>query len=453
MQNHNQDKKIESSYRNIISENIKESISSLKTRPVLFIGSGLSMRYFDAPTWYGLLTKIAEELNERIAKIYQDEDKDLIKCASILANIAHTKVWDGSVDIPEDHEDTVFKNNKEDYVKYMVCRYIESITPKDTSGVNQDYINEINLLSKTKPHAIITTNYDSFLENVVFCDYEKIIGEDIFDKTNFMSNIYKIHGCSKQHQSIILTSGDFEDYNIQNRYISAKLFTLFVEHPVFFLGYSVNDPNIREILNDVNQMMSKNKSKFLHTYIVNYDDEPTRPEVKSIENINLNSISTKDFTWLYEAISSQAPHDLDVRTLRLFQEKLSRLTISGIPSGETVAKYATLRSYLNDDDTLRNIIGIDVFDGTNDPSKSHPHNTTEVSRILDIGSNWHPTVKLLDEIKNIYGIDIKITCNIYHTFRYKNGKPTDHYYSDELVELLRLHIQGESLEFDSSVKL
>lgn len=68
---------------------------------------------------------------------------------------------------------------------------------------------------------------------------------------NSIFEIYKIHGSCDNPASVIITQNDYSEFKHKLTYISAKMLTIFVEHPVIFLGYGIGDLNIREILKGI----------------------------------------------------------------------------------------------------------------------------------------------------------------------------------------------------------
>ena len=106
---------------------------------------------------------------------------------------------------------------------------------------------------KNKVSAVITTNYDQFLEKEIFNnDYTVFRHQyELFSADSYNSaEIYKIHGCVTDADSIIITEKDYKEFTDSRKLVIAKMLTLFSESPIVFLGYSFTDENIRNIVAD-----------------------------------------------------------------------------------------------------------------------------------------------------------------------------------------------------------
>jgi hypothetical protein len=112
---------------------------------------------------------------------------------------------------------------------------------------------EIEALKNVVIEGIITTNWDTLLEQVFPDQFQKYIGQKelLFSTTQEVGEIYKIHGCCTDPDSLVLTDSDYRNFHKNNPYLAAKLLTIFIEHPVIFIGYSMSDENIQEILTSI----------------------------------------------------------------------------------------------------------------------------------------------------------------------------------------------------------
>ena len=120
-----------------------------------------------------------------------------------------------------------------------------------------------------------------------------------------VGEIYKIHGCAMKPNSLVLTSDDYNDYENRNPYLAAKLLTLFIENPVIFIGYSLDDPNIQSILKSIIKCLTKDKVEKLKDRLIfcQWTDEEIEPQITDstllisdtvipIKLIKLNSIAS-----------------------------------------------------------------------------------------------------------------------------------------------------------------
>lgn len=225
---------------------MQDKINKAGKAPVLFVGSGLSRRYYGTPDWNELLEKIACEVGV---------DKE------------EMKKWGGYEKRATELEYHCFAKKKPLYVKgedrrYPLRKIIEKIiTERSTVFENKEM--EVNALASIIPTAIITTNYDELLEKTFGKKYNVCIGQDIIwsRADNNSKTIYKIHGSVSKPSSIVITQEDYDNFMASSKYLYAKLMTLFWENPIVFMGYGIGDDNVKNVLDTILDVMTEEQKK------------------------------------------------------------------------------------------------------------------------------------------------------------------------------------------------
>jgi SIR2-like domain len=286
-----------------------EVISNSQRLPVIFAGSGISMRYTSNKyDWKDLLIRCIAEYDkdpEYRYKGYLEEVKYSLGVMEESKFATNEKI--GSL-VERDFNMSFYRKEisgfevKEDEspLKVFIANLLNQYE------LRNDIKDEIELLValKEKMLTVITTNYDTFFEDVVFTKHEKIIGQQVFKKSE-LGSIMKIHGCVTDPGSLILTSRDYERFSKKRKVLSAKIINLFTENPVIFMGYSVSDENIKTILMDIFQCLESDvdfRSFEERLIIVVYDEQTDQPVIGTHSmdidgiSISMTKITLSDFT-------------------------------------------------------------------------------------------------------------------------------------------------------------
>ncbi len=322
-------------------KSLNDHFKKFTASPFLFVGSGMSRRYLGAENWEELLKRFCELLGENYTRVRSQADGDLTKIASILAKSYSDKWWDS--DIKGDKEDRYSDHllKMDSPIKVEISDYLKSIH----KNKKDEYKQEIELLTSSKIDGIITTNWDLFLESI-FDEFSVFIGQDgLFSSRNHgIAEIYKIHGCASEPNSLILTSEDYELFRKKNPYLSSKLLTIFIEHPIIFLGYSLTDPHILEILEEIVECFPESKMDALKENIIFVEwcansEEPTITESIILKTLPVKLIRANSYIDIFEVLS-ESKRRIPAHIFRQIKDELYELVVTNDPKGKLYVKNA-----------------------------------------------------------------------------------------------------------------
>ncbi|WP_200930139.1 SIR2 family protein [Methylobacterium sp. Leaf86] len=443
-------------YAEDVKADIATTVEGTACQPILFIGSGLSRRYFSAPSWDELLSRLAAmcPLIDREYAYYKQTMRDPLKIGAHFAERFQEWAWgEGRSNFPPElFADTVPSSA---YIKHCIAEMLRSVTPTDLAAVSA-FKDEIDALMAIRPHAVITTNYDQFLE-VAFPEYQPIIGQQIIRTPNLsVGEIFKIHGCVSDPGSVVLTQVDYDEFIKKKKYLSAKLLTFFSEHPLLFIGYGAGDPNIRAILSDIDEALPTSGGVIPNVYILEWRDSIPEGEtpatekliaVEDAKSVRIKAIEATDFTWVFKAFGTQQPlNGVSPKTLRALLSRSYELVRTDIPRKMVQADFKMLEGAVQNGDEFAKLFGITTVNEASAMGANYPHTLTDVCKKLG-GKGWARAQQGIDMLKAHMGFDLKASDNRYHC-AIKYGKNPIHKYSDEAVGLLSKVLAGEAVEVD-----
>ena len=246
--------------------------------------------------------------------------------------------------------------------KVEIASYLSSLTAIPPAYAEE--VKKLKSISKKNLAGIITTNYDLFFE-MLFEDYKSYVGQDelVFSAIQGVAEIYKIHGSVSKPDSIVINAQDYEVFSEKGKYLAAKLLTIFMEYPIIFIGYSIGDQNIRNILNDIVTCLPKDKFEKLQERFIFVDYKSGFSGVSvtpySIDLngrlLNMTRVTLEDFSLLYDALQAKQSK-MPVKLLRRFKEEIYSYVISSKPG--LYMQVASLDDEKIDEDKLCISIGL-----------------------------------------------------------------------------------------------
>lgn len=201
---------------------------------VIFVGAGVSMNS-GLPSW-GSLVKIYAEYMGIEKEDYNPEEMLEIP-EKFYNHFGKIKYYD----ILEKN----FKSNHE-----------PNFIHKDLNRLNLDYI--------------ITTNYDNLIEAELneSNEYDVITKDEELAYSKSKKMIIKMHG-DIENRNIVLKKSDYDKYEQNFPLITTFVKSLFTTNTVLFIGYSLNDINIKDIMKWISDILNED---FRKVYLVNLEN-------------------------------------------------------------------------------------------------------------------------------------------------------------------------------------
>ncbi len=334
-----------------MSECILDYLVEQNEFPIIFIGSGISKRYLKGyPSWiellgslwkksklegnfYGYLTKIRGELSKEndIPEYILDYEVNIRVASDIEKNI-NDLFSNDEIAIRGINHKQVYEN-KLSPLKSLICNKFNSYTLLDE--MKEEFELFKGMLSKAQ--IILTTNYDSFIEDsynkVSTVPIETYIGQKgFFQQTTGFAELYKIHGCASDSNSIVITKKDYNKFDKDSVLISAKIISMLLNSPIIFIGYSLKDRNVRTIIKDFTSSLTNDELLKLEKRLIVIEWQPEEDNIiESLENdpelgCRFTTIRTNNYNEIYSKIA-KIDQGVSPAEIRRYQHVIKRLII------------------------------------------------------------------------------------------------------------------------------
>lgn len=280
--------------------------------PIIFIGSGITQRYFkNAPTWDSLLRQIWDESKtdqsyfsryNRLSKKYQNAFQTYTHLADELEQKYDQAFFDEELKIDGLTPEEAHYNGVSPFRK-RIASIFSNLEPRD--GVDTEVTLLFDMLKKAR--LVVTTNYDPFIEKNLKNINIKVGNKGLFEPSDSLNELYKIHGSVEDANSIIITSKDYEKLQRTSAIVNAKILSQLTISPIIFLGYSLTDQNIQTLLKDLASNMPFSIEKTAKRIgVVDYQKGNKNIEETMADTpygVHYTKLSTDNFEQIYKGVS------------------------------------------------------------------------------------------------------------------------------------------------------
>lgn len=166
------------------------------------------------------------------------------------------------------------------------------------------YPNEIHeLIVQLNPCNVITTNYDDFLERSFFENGEFLEVIECDNDIPYVKNsrmIIKMHG-RFSHNNFVFKEDDYLNYSSNFQLIETYIKALIAKNVVFFIGYSYNDPDIKQIFNWTKNILG---SDFQRAYLLDVENVYDSNNTSYYQNLGINILYASECPCILEFLKN-----------------------------------------------------------------------------------------------------------------------------------------------------
>lgn len=243
---------------------IKSAINTKKL--VVFAGAGISIDS-GVPSWSKLIEEIKKELD------LPDNEKDFLKIPQIYYN----------------------ERQEKEYIEKI--RNVLGHKKLKHNGIHEE-IFELN------PEHILTTNFEDLLEQVInkkSLPFSVVQEDKDLPYSHNTKLLVKVHG-DLNSTNFVLKEDDYLNYSYNHPLIEAFIKSIFASKVVLFIGYSYNDYNLKQIIQNVRNILGNN---FQNAYLLSIDKQAHHSHKQYLKNKGINVIDYFDADFMNDKGNTQ----------------------------------------------------------------------------------------------------------------------------------------------------